>query len=89
MANDYSWNIGRQLTYDGSETFAWVVVARANGKIVISAKELSRAAAVLAAMKAIQQFENLSSAVRLFVLDWARDRASAQTPKQHQELVVA
>ena len=36
-----------------------------------------------------RQHNNLSSAVRLFVLDWARDRASAQVPKQREELAVA
>jgi predicted DNA-binding ribbon-helix-helix protein len=44
---------------------------------------------LIAKIDADRQHANLSSAVRLFVLDWARDRASAQAPKQHQELAVA
>jgi len=36
-----------------------------------------------------RQHRNLSSAIRLFVLNHVRDQALAQAPKQHQEFAVA
>ena len=44
---------------------------------------------LIAKVDADRQHVNLSSCIRLFVLDWARDQALAQAPEQHQELAVA
>jgi len=43
---------------------------------------------LIAKVDADRQHVNLSSCIRLFVLDWARDQA-AQAPERHQELAVA
>lgn len=56
-ANGYTWIISRYVI-QGRETFTWAVRDRADGNTVISGKELSRAAAVLAAMRAIQRLEH-------------------------------
>ena len=55
-ANDHTWNISRHMV-QGRETYGWAVLERA-GKTIASGQELSRSAALLAAMKAIHQLEN-------------------------------
>jgi hypothetical protein len=54
VAKDYTWNISRR-TVRGVRMYVWAVLERTDRKIVISGRELSRAAAVLAAMRAIHQ----------------------------------
>jgi predicted DNA-binding ribbon-helix-helix protein len=44
---------------------------------------------LVAKIDADRQHRNLSSAIRLFVLNHVRDQALAQAPKQHQEFAVA
>jgi len=44
---------------------------------------------LIAKVDADRQHVNLSSCIRLFVLDHVRDQALAQAPKQHQEFAVA
>lgn len=56
MSKNYSWNISRYMLH-GCETYGWVVREGA-GKTLASGRESSRAAALLAAMKAIHQLEH-------------------------------
>jgi hypothetical protein len=55
VAKGYTWKIDMHV-FGGRETHVWAVIDSA-GKNILSGKELSRAAAVLAAMKAIQRLQ--------------------------------
>jgi hypothetical protein len=55
MTKAYSWKIDMHV-FGGRETHVWAVIDP-EGKNILSGKELSRAAAVLAAMKAIQRLQ--------------------------------
>jgi hypothetical protein len=55
-AKGYTWAISRYLDH-GHESFVWTVGERA-GKSVASGLELSRPAALRAAMRTIQQLEH-------------------------------
>jgi hypothetical protein len=57
MPKGYSWTISRSVV-QGRETYTWTVREPTDGKTVISGKEPSRAAALLAAMRAIQELEH-------------------------------
>jgi len=81
--------VKRSIVIAGHKTSVSLEDAFWSSLIQIAGERDETLSNLIAKIDADRQHANLSSAIRLFVLDHVRDQALAQAPKQRQQSAVA